>query len=344
MALFDKAINGFAKYGNKVNKTINDIAGKEIIKGEIKEIEPPREFPPYNTIPAYNVSEPAQWEIITGTEKNFSLKGETLTVTAELDACIKYRKLFLDCANYYTEQFKYKYNCCVNDFDSFVNYFQDMYFEGLIPITSRAYSLLLPFGVFNVELDSFTSLQLDTHNRAVKSYEALVGFEQTRNQSAKNLGNSVGNSVHMQGGGFGMKGAAKGVAQAEIFNLGMNLFGKYVESQSRLSQAEKAALFANFKTDLFFEEVFSDYYNVFLTMVQILTNNNILNGIKTTADNEYNTIANNLCNPMFPQDKICFAVISLISKYPFEKKTYDILTNKLGATDEVNDIICYFSN
>ena len=89
MALFDKAINGFAKYGNKVNKTINDIAGKEIIKGEIKEIEPPREFPPYNTIPAYNVPEPAQWEIIAGTEKQFSLNGEPLIIPAELDACIQ---------------------------------------------------------------------------------------------------------------------------------------------------------------------------------------------------------------------------------------------------------------
>ena len=43
----------------------------------------------------------------------------------------------------------------------------------------------------------------------------------------------------MQGGGFGLKGAMKGVAKAEAFNFGMGMIGKFVAQQSKMTKAEK---------------------------------------------------------------------------------------------------------
>ncbi|MCH5303324.1 MAG: hypothetical protein J1E41_00550, partial [Ruminococcus sp.] len=140
----------------------------------------------------------------------------------------------------------------------------------------------------------------------------------------------------------GFKGAMKGMAQAEVFNLGMGVLGKLVEHQGRMSAEEKANVFAKFKTDIFFQEVFSDYVNVFLTMVQTLSENNILVGIKTIKSKEVETMITNIQNPMFPQDKIAPALVQLISTYPFERTCFEILQQKFGQTEEVNRIISYF--
>ncbi|MCL2081864.1 MAG: hypothetical protein FWH04_01300 [Oscillospiraceae bacterium] len=88
-----KAFNKFAEVGNALNKGANQIVGKEVF-GEIKKIEEPHEFPPYDSFPAYSVSEPRQWSPLTGEAKTFMLEGNTLSVSANLDACMQYRKLF----------------------------------------------------------------------------------------------------------------------------------------------------------------------------------------------------------------------------------------------------------
>lgn len=146
----------------------------------------------------------------------------------------------------------------------------------------------------------------------------------------------------MRGGGFGLKGAMKGVAKAEAFNIGMGLVGKYVALQNKMTQEEKAEAFALFKEEVFFEEVYSDYYNTFLTMVQSLINNNLLGNIKTVTDAEFDNMIRNIQNPMFPQDKVVSALVTLISTYPYEVRCFELLQQKFGQTDEVNQIIAYF--
>ena len=338
---FENAFNKFAKFGNTLNRGVNNVIGKEVFK-DIKEMEPPREFPSYSSFPEYAVPEPEQWSAQTGEDKQFTLCGNVINVSANLDACIKYRKFFISSAKYYSEKFKFKYQNCVQDFDSLVNYFPEMYLEGLTPMAQRAYSLLLPFGVFSADIETFTTRQTETYKRAITSYQVMVGTEATKNQSAKNLGNKVGGTVQMRGGGFGFKGAMKGMAKAEAFNLGMGVLGKLVEHQGRMSAEEKANAFAKFKTDIFFKEVYSDYANTFLTMAQTLSENHILVGVKTVKSKEVETMILNLQNPMFPQDKIAPALAQLISTYPFEQACFELLQQKIGNTEEVNRIINYF--
>lgn len=340
--IFEKGFNKFADFGNALNKGANKIVGKEVF-GEIKKFEAPKDFPPYDSFPKYNFPEPEQWSAQTGEEKSFPLDGITISVSSNLDTCIKYREFFISSAEYYTEQFKFKYNNCVKDFDSLIHYFSDIYLEGLSEMSKRAYSLLLPFGVFSANIENFISLHIDNYHRAIDSYETMAGIEQTRNQSAANLGSQVGNSIQMQGGGFGFKGAMKGVAQAEAFNLGMGLLGKYIENQTKMTQEEKAKSFAAFKEDVFFQEVYSDYSNTFLTLVQTLADNGALGEISTVVSDEYNTILQNLQNPMFPKDKFAPAIAQLISTNPFVPYCYELLKKQYGETEEVKQIINYFN-
>jgi len=337
---FKDGFNKYADFANKINEGTNKALGKEVFK-PLNKIEEPKEFPPLNTYPTYNVPEPEQWTPVSGEEHRFVIEDAEIVFSKELDSCFRYIDLFQATAKYYLDRFKFRYQQCVKDFDSFVYYFTDIYFEGLIPMTHRAYSLLLPFGIFNMTIESFASLHYDTYNRALKSYETMVGIEEKRNQEAKNTGNLIGNSIQLQGGGFGMRGAAKGIAKAEAFNLGMGLLGKVAESQARMTQEQKADVFSKFNTALFFEEVYSDYCNTLMTMVKVLADNNVILGIKTAQTDEYKTMMSNLENPMFPQEKFATAIASVINSYPFEKGGYMLLKAKYPNNSEVERLINY---
>ncbi len=335
------AYNKYAKFGTSFNRGINKLVGKDVLQ-DVKEIEAPRDFLPYTEFAKYSVEEPAQWTALTGESRVFSLEGSSLNVSSSLDVCMKYRKLFQTTARYYADRFKFNYHNCVQDFDTLVHYFEEMYLEGLTPMIYRAYSILLSLGVVSADIETFTLRQIATYKRASTSWEIMVGIETSRNQAAQNAGNVVGNSVQMQGGGFGFKGAMKGMAKAELFNFGMGALGKITEIQNRMSQEDKAKVYAEFKQDLFFEEVYSDYVNTFLTMIEILSENNELTNVHTITGNDFTVMVRNLQNPMFPQDKVVSALINLIATYPFEPTCYELLKQKIGETAEVNEIINYF--
>lgn len=339
---FKNAFNKyFAEPGNKLNKAVNNVVGKEIF-GEIKPIEEARQFAPYNTFPNYTVPEPNEWTSQDGAEKIFTLNGSKIYVSKNLDTCLKYRPMFKEAATYYSNRFKFKYECCVDDFDSLLNYFFDMYNEGLSAMLNRAYSLLLPFGVFSVNLNDFAKKHTSNYHKAISSYNTMAGIEESRNEAAQSLGNNIGNSVRLQGGGFGVKGAAKGIATAELFNAGMGLVGKYLTNQTKMSAEEKQKVYEAFKPDVFFREVYCDYNDVFYTLVQTLAENKVLPRTTIMITSGTKTMIDNLSNPMFPKDKICPVIADIISHNPFIPKVYDILKEKVGVTEEVKQITEYF--
>lgn len=190
---FTKAFNSFAETGTALNRGVNKMIGKDIFK-DIKPIEESREFPPYGSFPEYDIPEPEQWFSKVGSDKSFKLSGSVITVPKNLDSCIQYRNEFKTAAKYYAERFAFKYQNCVQDFDTLIHYFSDMYFEGLKPMLERAYSLLLPFGVFSASYESFYSRQIETYQRAISSYEKMSGVELSKNQTAEQAGNMVGGS------------------------------------------------------------------------------------------------------------------------------------------------------
>lgn len=339
---FKNAFNKFvAEPGTKLNKTINNAIGKDVF-GEIRPMEEAREFAPYDSFPSYNFPEPSEWTKQDGTEKVFTLDNNKISVSKNFDTCMSYRPMFKEAATYYSNRFKFKYSCCVNDFDTLLNYFYDMYNEGLSAILNRAYSLLLPFGVFSVSLDDFSKNHTNIYHRAISSYNAMAGIEESKNEAAQSLGNNVGNSVRLSGGGFGVKGAAKGIATAELFNMGMGLVGKYVANQTRMSPEEKQRAFAAFRADIFFTEVYNNYYNVFMTLVQTLADNGIIPGTTIMITPSTKTMIDNLSNPMFPKESICSVIADIISQNPFIPKVYNIMTEKVGETEEVKKIKEYF--
>ena len=54
----------------------------------------------------------------TGEDVTFTIKGKTISFNSKLDLCVKYKKEFVECAKYYTDRFKYKYELCSYDLES----------------------------------------------------------------------------------------------------------------------------------------------------------------------------------------------------------------------------------
>ena len=113
MGIFEKGFNKAAKQATALNKGINKVIGKDVF-GEVRQIEPEREYEPYESFPPYEESEPDFWSQKKGEERSFSFCGGTIIVPRILDECMQYIPDFESSAKYYTELFKYKHNVCVN--------------------------------------------------------------------------------------------------------------------------------------------------------------------------------------------------------------------------------------
>lgn len=88
---FKKAFNSQVKVANKLNQGLNKIIGKDVF-GEVKELEDPREFDPYESFPAYTELEPVDWPLLEGERQEFNFAGNTISFPKELDTCMRYRK------------------------------------------------------------------------------------------------------------------------------------------------------------------------------------------------------------------------------------------------------------
>lgn len=340
---FKDGFNKFADASTKLNRGLNNAIGKDIFN-DVKPIEEEKEFPPLTAYPQYTIPEPDQLSEINGVEKTYKIGDSQVVISSQLDSLYSYRQNFKVYAGYYIDMLKFRYSMCVKDYDSLTHYFPDLYREALKPIADRAYSLLLPFGIFNVTADSFLSTHIDTFNEGINAFFEIAKIEIEKNQRAQQMGNALGNSIQMQGGGFGMKGAMKGMAQAEAFNIGLGLLGKFAEHQKRMTQEEKAVIFSQINPEILFSATYNDYYNVFLTLVNFLSDNRILNNVKTVIDVEFDTIYGNLQNPMFPAAMFPNDICSLISNYPFEQKCFDLLVKKMPTDDGAIKLVEYYNS
>ena len=109
---FKKAFNSQVKVVNKLNQGLNKIIGKDVF-GEVKELEDPREFAPYESFPEYTELEPVDWPLLEGERQEFNFAGNTISFPKELDTCMRYRKYFKKAAEFYAARFAFKYQHCV---------------------------------------------------------------------------------------------------------------------------------------------------------------------------------------------------------------------------------------
>ena len=298
----------------------------------------------YGSFPKYMFPAPNEWGQKSADGMIFRIQNNEINVTDELSLCMKYRDDFIECATYYTKRFKFKFQYCATNYDDFVSYFHDMYIEGLRDMLGRATGLFLLLGIFDIDIETLANIHLDRYNTAINYFSQIASIEIEQNKKAAEKGAFIGSAIQMQGGGFGIRGAMKGVAQAELFNLGMAAYGAMVARVNSMSQVEKARVWSTFEYEKMFECVYKDYYNSFFTVIHLLSERMLIGNCTISISKETQTIFANLQNPLFPSEQFVATAVKIIERNPFCKAFYDVLEEKIGLTDELLVVKKYFLN
>lgn len=316
-------------FGKSISKLVNTNSSLGSAINNVIDATKENKFKEYESFAAYSVEEPSSWEIKKGEDVSFNIKGCSINVPANLDLCMQYKADFAKCADYYTDQFKYKFDLCSTDYDSFVHYFEKMYKEGLLSMLNRSYGLFLALGIFDMDMAGLTDRQLSLYNKAYSIYATIAGVEKEREESLTKTGDFLANTFMSHDGGF-------------LDSVKTNLYSSFVAGMGSMSSEEKAEIWDKFDKNILFEAVRDDYGNVFYTLVRILSEKGLIGETAFDISKESEIIYNNLQNPMFPAEQLLPTCVKLISKNPFVSAYYDVLESKIGKDEEIDELRNYF--
>lgn len=285
------------------------------------------------------------WEPIKGKARTFSFYGEVLVIPENLDIFNSYRLKFKELAEKCVERAKSEYKARVKDFVSFVEFFPKIYKDNLSPIAQKAVDILISEGDWTVTVDSFFDQHTSDFHLALDDYNVMLESARlTVEKNQKSVASAMSNVPNLVGGGFGFKGALKGMAIAETFNAVKKGVGNNaMKNASSINHAQQAELYGRIKTDILFNRIFADYWNVYHSLVLKLKQNGHDIWWQTKdVDQQGKNIFKNLSNPNFPQDKVLPALISLILTNPYSPEYYEFAISRFGQSDEIDKIKKYF--
>ena len=285
------------------------------------------------------------WEPIKGVAKAFPLFGETLEVPENLDVFNAYRLKFRELAFKYADKAEKEYKSKVCDFVTFIEFFPKIYFSNLEPLIQKAVDILIAEEVWTVTFDSLFEQHTADFHLALEDYETIIDSAnltvEANQQATAGLMSFVPNMV---GGGFGLKGALKGMAQAAAFNAVRDgIENSAIKNAANIKPAQQAELYGRIKFDILAERIYTDYWRVFLSLVWTLNQNeNDIWWQTDEVDQKAKNIFQNLSNPNFPQTKVLAAVIGLLELNPYSPDYYEFLISRFGESEEVTAIKDYF--
>lgn len=285
------------------------------------------------------------WTPVEGVPHEFSLSGGVLDVDANMDVFNTYRQRFYSYANNAVEAGIAEYNANVRDLVTCLKFFPAIYAKNLDILISRAVDVLITSGVFTVTADMFKERHLGEFHSALDILEAVVeSASQTSQANVQNMQSVTSLVPNLIGGGFGTKGAIKGILKAEAFNLVRDSAeNSLLENASKINPAQAKELYERIDPAQLFAAVFSDYWSVYLTLAKILNENGKqMWWISDSQAQQAMGIFQNLSNPNFPQDQLVPMFIQILKTNPYRKEYHRYMLERFGDNAETADIRNYF--
>lgn len=285
------------------------------------------------------------WEPVHGVDKEFTVNGKSLKITASMDIYNTYRLKFKELALACSDSARKEYDKKVINLTTFLEFFPKIYGYYLGLIIPKATEICISKGIYTETNDSIFQNHINTFHTAFDIYNIVVErIESTSQENQKQMAGILGNIPRLVGGGFGTAGAVKGIAKAEIFNTVMDTVeSNVVSGAASLNNAQQEELYGQIMPDGLFARVSDDYWNTYTLLINILNNNGEKiwepsPEIKQQCDNVFK----NLSNPAFPKEKVLDVLLDIISKNPYNADYFNFLTSYCGETDEVKVIKDYF--
>lgn len=215
---------------------------------------------------------PDNWEPVVGSIRKFPICGKELEVSESMDIFNSYRLKFRELASACADNARKEYDKKVQNLSTFLGFYPKIYQSYLSILIKQSMNILISEGIWTVTEDSFEQQHLADFHLGMNDYTTtLESIELTLQANRRRMSNITSLIPNLSGGGFGLKGAAKGIATATAFNIVRDgAEAGLINSVSNINQAQQAELYGRIKPDYLFECVFTDYWRVFLSLVFLL--------------------------------------------------------------------------
>ena len=281
--------------------------------------------------------------IESGEERIFKIHGEEFSFSADKDAYNKYRCFYLKMANACGQMFKSEYFSVVKDCDSFLTNYLGLYKKYLDIIIEKTINVLVNAGIWTESIDTVMAKHVEKNYLALfeysKLHDTLNAILEDKRQQTSALMSLIPN---LAGGGFGFAGALQGIAAATAFNLVRDGTEAALINNSKITPMQKQGAYVAIDIRNLLTGVYTDFFNVHMTLIEILNANGHNIWIPSEAEKQQaNNILTNVNNPQFPKEQMPKALAQLISIYPYTDGILRPLGN-CASQDEVNELKGYF--
>ena len=283
------------------------------------------------------VQEP--WVSVKGVAKTFVIADKTFEVPENLDSFNTYRQIFRALAINCFERAETEYNAKVHDFVTFVEEFPQIYNKHLHPLIKRAVDVLVTENVWTVTYDSLLEQHKENFHSIIDDYEGVCNATQgVVEANQETTGAVLGIASEFIDGqlGGGMLGSILGSFKNEVVEGAVGSVGLTAEQQQ--------TIYSNINSEILFDDIFTDYFSVFITLLAILNENGHDVWLPPDEKNYQQAlnIFKNLSNPNFPQDKVLEAWLGILKICPYGVEFFRFAVSKFGETEEVAAIKNYF--
>ena len=281
----------------------------------------------------------------TGAEHVFPLNEENLVVTEGMDVLNTYRLMFrefaIDCANAARTEFNKK----VRDLTTYLEFFPKIYAYYMTMMCDKAMEIIIAEGIWSVTGGSLLEEHCNTFHLALDDFMVTVESVQlTVEKNQSGIATAMSFVPHLVGGGFGVKGAIKGIAGATAFNIARDsIESGLINSVTTINQAQQKELYDRINHDILFNNVFFDYWRVFATMIDTINYNGGNIWVPNTENNQRAAnVFTNLRNPNFPKDQLTSVFIQILEINPYDADYQKYMLSQFGENDETIAIKNYF--
>ncbi len=278
-------------------------------------------------------------EMFDGDEKSFEILSNTLIVSREICAFNYYRREFYKFAKIKSNDLKSEYIERINNLDTFLTEFPEIYAKHLSPILDMAHKLIISHGIYDLSLEQLTSqhtadfcLCQEDIDITIESFNKTIEANQDRKIRTYNMMPSM---VFRGLGGF---------ATALAMNVAVNSIAKADIERANVTSKQRAELFGRIDFDILMERAFIDYWRVFLSLTWQLKQHGVSIWYPTEENNQRATgIYQNLVSGLIPSDKKGELIIAILQSNPYLDGIMEYLVENYPLSDEVKVVQNFFS-
>ena len=273
-----------------------------------------------------------------GQGRSFPFLGDTLIIPRGMDSFIEYRKGFKQNARILQEHLAKDYEANIRNLDQFFVNFPNIYCKYRARLIDSAVRLIIDYDIFDISREEFEAGHNADFGRCNEVYETMItAFNNTITKNQNNI--AKGFSMIP---GFIFSGIGGAIA-ATVFNVATEAAFEVSIKKANVSFAQRKEIFGRIKTELLYEDVFYDYWNVHYSLCWQLNQRGLDMWYPTAEGNKKaEGLMNNLKGNLVPKDKIVPVLIQIFQARPQQDGLFEYLNDNYHDNPDVIALNEYF--